>query len=152
MWIDLETEQATETFATKFAACLTAPLVITFSGDIGAGKTTFIRALLRRLGIQSAIKSPTFSLVESYQTELAYVHHFDLYRIQDQAELDYIGFRDYFDEQAVCCIEWPERLGQYLQWADVSITMRVKGAGREMQLLSASEAGTVFLDKLSGKK
>ena len=152
MWIDLETEQATEALATTFAACLTAPLVITFSGDIGAGKTTFIRALLRSLGIKSAIKSPTFSLVESYQTELANVHHFDLYRILDEAELDYIGFRDYFDEQAVCCIEWPERLGQYLQLADVSITMRLKGAGREMQLLSVSEAGTVFLAKLSGKK
>ena len=148
MWIDLLTEEATERLAARVSKCLDAPLVLTFSGDIGAGKTTFIRAMLRSLGIESAIKSPTYSLVESYQTDRVNVHHFDLYRIQEEAELDYIGFRDYFEEKAVCCIEWPERIGQYLQWADVSITMRLQGVGRQMQLSAVSAAGTVFLDKL----
>ncbi len=149
--IDLPTEQASEKIATRIADCLTSPLILTFSGDIGAGKTTFIRAMLRSLGVKSAIKSPTFSLVESYQHLHWHIHHFDLYRIHDEAELDYIGFRDYFKDNAICCIEWPERATDYLAWADIGFTLSTKGRGREMQIEAFSPAGKVVLSYMKGE-
>ena len=151
MIIDLPSELASENMAIRTAACVLTPLVLTFSGDIGAGKTTFIRAMLRSLGVKSAIKSPTFSLVESYQGNHLQIHHFDLYRIHDEAELDYIGFRDYFSDNALCCIEWPERASRYLALADVGFSLSIKGAGREMQLCALSPAGAAVLSCLAGE-
>ena len=150
--IDLPTERTSEKMAAQIAACLVSPVVLTFSGDIGSGKTTLIRAMLRCLGVKSAIKSPTFSLVESYQDESLHIHHFDLYRIHDEAELDYIGFRDYFGGNSICCIEWPERAPSYLPWADVGITLSLKGAGREMQISALSPVGSAVLSCIAGEK
>ena len=151
MLIDLPTELASEKQAAGIAACLVSPLVLTFSGEIGTGKTTFIRAMLRSLGVHSAIKSPTFSLVESYQAGPLQIHHFDLYRIHDEAELDSIGFRDYFSANAVCCIEWPERAPRYLSCVDVGFSLGLKGAGREMQIHAFSSAGAAVLSCLAGE-
>ncbi len=141
--IDFPDERATEQMAGRMAACLVAPLVLTFSGEIGAGKTTFIRAMLRAFGVRSAIKSPTFSLVESYQSNCLQIHHFDLYRIHDAQELDYIGFRDYFAENAVCCIEWPQRIT--LDKVDIAFRLALKGAGRELHADALSAAGVEIL-------
>ncbi len=149
--IDLPNESATIALAIKFAACVQAPLVLTFKGDIGAGKTTFIRALLRQLGVSSTIKSPTFSLVESYFCTDFQLHHFDLYRIHDESELDFIGFRDYFSVNAVCCIEWPQRAPSHLLRVDVELSLSIKGAGREMQLHPLSAAGALVLSSLTGE-
>ena len=149
--IDLSTEAVTEGFARVLARCLTPPLVLTFSGDIGAGKTTLIRAMIRALGIQTAIKSPTFSLVETYQSTLGHIHHFDLYRIVDEAELDYIGFRDYFRDNAICCIEWPEQAPTYLLQTDLRLTLSVKGAGRVLHCSAMSAAGEAVLSCLIGE-
>lgn len=149
--IDLPTEAASEQFAVRLAACLVSPLVITFSGEIGAGKTTLIRAMLRSLGVTSAIKSPTFSLVESYTVRNLQIHHFDLYRVHDESELDYIGFRDYFSNDAVCCIEWPERVVSYLGNADVAFSLNLKSAGREMHARALSPAGAFMLSCLPGE-
>lgn len=151
MVIDLPTEQMSELVARRIAACLVSPLVLTFSGEIGAGKTTMIRAMLRSLGVSSAIKSPTFSLVESYQAGDKQIHHFDLYRIHDETELDYIGFRDYFSTNAICCVEWPERVNYYLDWTDIEISLSMKGLGREMQINAQSPAGAVLLSCFSGE-
>ncbi len=147
----LPDEQASEKMAARLAVCLHSPLVLTFSGNIGAGKTTFIRAMLRSLGVQTVIKSPTFSLVESYQGTHLQIHHFDLYRIHDETELDYIGFRDYFSDNAVCCVEWPERAPGYLASADVKLTLELKGVGREMQLSALSSTGAAVLSCLAGE-
>ena len=149
--INLPTERASKEVAARLAACLVSPLVIAFSGEIGAGKTTLIRAMLRSLGVTSAIKSPTFSLVESYQTNHLQIHHFDLYRVQDETELDYIGFRDYFSEDAVCCIEWPERVSSCLENADIRFSLHVKGVGREMHIHAYTPAGTSMLSCLLGE-
>lgn len=149
--IDLPSEQACEQVAKRLAACLVSPLVMTFTGEIGAGKTTLIRALLRDLGVTSAIKSPTFSLVESYQINHLQFHHFDLYRVHDESELDYIGFRDYFSDDAVCCIEWPERAARYLESADIGFSLSVKGVGREMQIQALSPTGVAMLSCFFGE-
>ena len=151
MIIDLPTEHATEKMAGRIATCLVSPLVLTFRGEIGAGKTTLIRAMLRCLGVNSPIKSPTFSLVESYQSTHFQIHHFDLYRIHDETELDYIGFRDYFKDNAICCIEWPERASCYLRCADIEFTLGLKGAGRKMKIDALSPAGAAVLSCLSGE-
>jgi tRNA threonylcarbamoyladenosine biosynthesis protein TsaE len=149
--LDLKNELASEQFANQLALCLSAPLVITLSGDIGAGKTTIIRAMLKKLGVQSAIKSPTYSLVESYWCQNMHIHHFDLYRIHHEDELEYLGFRDYFSNQSICCIEWAEHAGKALPRADIRFNLSIKGAGREMQIIASSVAGKSILACLAGE-
>jgi tRNA threonylcarbamoyladenosine biosynthesis protein TsaE len=148
--VNLPTVQMTEQIAGRLTECLVAPLVLTLSGEIGAGKTTFMRAVLRHLGVASRVKSPTFSLIESYQTPHFQVHHFDLYRIQDESELEYIGFRDYFSETSVCCIEWPEKASSSLALVDVELSFKVMGKGRQMHALAHSEIGIKVLSYLTG--
>jgi tRNA threonylcarbamoyladenosine biosynthesis protein TsaE len=148
----LDNEKASEQFGAQLASYLSAPLVITLSGDIGVGKTTIIRSLLRNLGIQSAIKSPTFSLVESYFCQGLHVHHFDLYRIHNEEELEYIGFRDYFSNDNVCCIEWAEHAGKTLPPADIRFNLSIKGAGRELQIIASSSAGKRIMASLADKR
>ena len=147
----LSDEQASEQWATSLAQQIKAPLVLSFSGDIGAGKTTIIRAMLRALGIQCAIKSPTFSLVESYTCNDFVVHHFDLYRIHHEDELEYIGFRDFFAEQNICCIEWAEHAGQLLPEVDILFKLKVKEIGRELEITAFSAAGQKMLAGLTGE-
>jgi tRNA threonylcarbamoyladenosine biosynthesis protein TsaE len=149
--LDLPDEKASEYFAACLARSLSPPLIISFSGDLGSGKTTIIRAMLKCLGVQSAIKSPTFSLVESYHCSHFLVHHFDLYRIHHEEELDYIGFRDYFIQESICCIEWAENAGNALLNVDIRFKLNIKGAGREMQIMALSVAGKKILACLTGK-
>lgn len=148
---DLPDEKASEDFAARLASCLSPALIIALSGDLGTGKTTIMRAMLKYLGVQSAIKSPTFSLVESYICNNFIVHHFDLYRIHHEDELEYLGFRDYFTKESVCCIEWAENAGKSLANIDVCLRLSIKGAGREMQLRALSAAGKKILARLVGE-
>jgi tRNA threonylcarbamoyladenosine biosynthesis protein TsaE len=150
MLFHLPTEDESIKFATTLAKFIKPPLVITFSGEIGMGKTTLIRSLLRSLGVSSAIKSPTFSLLESYDLGRMQLHHFDLYRIQDETELDYIGFRDYFGVSDVCCVEWPNRAEKYLADVDLAFKLVRKGEGRDMQVDALTPAGNTLLAGLAG--
>jgi len=100
------------------------------SGDLGAGKTTFIRGILQALGCGDLVVSPTFSLVESYQNTKFTVHHFDLYRLADKEELELIGFRDYFDGDNVILIEWPQRAMEMLVAANYDIDIQQQGETR----------------------
>ena len=148
--LDSPNEKMTEHLALHLAKTLSAPLIIGFSGEIGAGKTTFIRAMLRALGILGAIKSPTYSLVESYFTKDLQIHHFDLYRIQEDAELEYIGFRDYFTTQAICCIEWPEKAQISLDAIDLQLTLSTQNTARKIQMRAKNSAGYNVLTLFSG--
>ncbi|KTD50396.1 ATPase or kinase [Legionella quinlivanii] len=150
--IKLIDESATQEAAFLLASCIHSPLVISFSGEIGAGKTTFIRALLAELGVKSIIKSPTFSLVESYNCRSWPIHHFDLYRIHDEDELEFIGFRDYFDDNAIICVEWPERAKHSIKSLDLWITLMITGSSREMIIESLSAAGDKVLFCFEGKE
>jgi tRNA threonylcarbamoyladenosine biosynthesis protein TsaE len=144
--IYLPTEQDVVRWVNCWASFVTPPLVMAFIGEIGAGKTTTIRAMLRALGIQTAIKSPTFSLVESYN--LPCVHHFDLYRIHDECELELIGFRDYFTADAVCCIEWPERAPSIQHLIDVTLNIQFNDVGRDFFITAKTFAGERVLEKM----
>ncbi|STX29854.1 ATPase or kinase [Legionella beliardensis] len=148
----LPNQESCEEKARCFAHYLVSPLICTFSGDMGAGKTTFIRAMLRELGITSAIKSPTFSLVESYECKDLQIHHFDLYRIVEESELDYIGFREYFADNTICCIEWPERAPLSLVDVDLRFTLEVSNDGRQLTIEPGSAIGKQILSCIAGKQ
>lgn len=150
--IDLPDEISSERLAARLASCLHPGLVLAFCGEIGTGKTTFIRAMLRALGVQGPIKSPTFSLVESYPWQSLQIHHFDLYRIHNEEELEYIGFRDYFGAGDICCIEWPERAKASLSAVDLGFSLSVKGSGRFMSIEAIGTAGETILTCLTGNK
>jgi tRNA threonylcarbamoyladenosine biosynthesis protein TsaE len=149
--MDLIGEEASQEFAKQLAVFMVSPLVLTFCGEIGAGKTTIIRSLIRALGIHSAIKSPTFSLVESYHVNDFNIHHFDLYRIHQEEELEYLGFRDYFAQQCICLIEWPEHAGKSLPPTDIRFNLVIKGAARELQISALSATGKRIVQNLSGE-
>jgi len=145
MCFELPNEQATHALASSLAHCLISPSILTFSGDLGAGKTALIRGMLRALGVTSTIKSPTFSVVESYSLPHYAVHHFDLYRLGDETELEAVGVRDYFSSDAVCCVEWPERAPYLLVHVDVSFVFEFNHEGRTLIATASSDKGTSLL-------
>ena len=147
--VSLPNLDASMQFAKFLADFLHSPLTLGFSGEIGMGKTTLIRSLFTQMGFSGRIKSPTFSIVETYQLSDFDLHHFDLYRIVDESELDYIGFRDYFSPQAICCIEWPEQLGSYYLDLDLQFTLIRRGEGREMTIEAKSVTGQEVLEAIS---
>ena len=102
-------EDALCAIADQFVQQLVTPAVVHLTGELGAGKTTFARAMLRSLGVQGAVKSPTYTLIESYNVDLGVVAHLDLYRLEDPAELEFLGFRDLQEESVLMLVEWPER-------------------------------------------
>jgi tRNA threonylcarbamoyladenosine biosynthesis protein TsaE len=116
----------------KLAECLSGRGVIFLRGPLGAGKTTLVRGLLNACGHVGSTKSPTYTIVEPYQVESRKFYHFDLYRIADPEELEYMGFRDYLDEEALCLIEWPEKGADFLPGADLEITLAYEDGARRI--------------------
>lgn len=134
----LADEAAMLEFAAGCAPALAEGGVVFLEGDLGMGKTTFARGLLRALGYSGPVKSPTYTLVEPYMLEAVAVYHFDLYRLGDAEEMEYLGAREYFAEDNLCLVEWPQRGEGWLPQPDLRICIVASGTGREITLVPLS--------------
>ena len=146
--IHIASAEDMEALGGRLALCCRAGVRIHLSGELAAGKTTLARGYLRALGHAGAVKSPTFTLVESYELASRTVHHFDLYRMA-AGELEFIGIEDYFDADADCLIEWAERGAPVLPVPDLTLTLRVIDEGREVQIEGHGRAGDEIVSKLA---
>ncbi len=150
--IHLANEQQQLDFAGRVAKYIQPGMVIFLNGDLGTGKTTFVRGFLTALGHTGVVKSPTYTLVEPYQINDFSIYHFDLYRLADPEELEYAGGRDYFDGEAISLIEWPEQAEGFLPPADLMIHLEYGksgiDAGRDLTIESGSESGKKLMLQL----
>lgn len=148
------TEQDTLDLAARFARTLQETgnnkpgLVIHLQGDLGAGKTTFVRGLLTASGHSGAVRSPTYNIVQPYKINDQSIYHFDLYRINDPEELEELGIRDYFEVGNLCLLEWPEKGKGSLPAPDIIVSLSYVSEGRRIQLTAWSEKGRIILDKM----
>jgi tRNA threonylcarbamoyladenosine biosynthesis protein TsaE len=137
----LPDEAATQQLGMSLAGQLTPGMRIYLTGQLGAGKTTLVRAMLNALGHAGRVKSPSYTLVESYTISRLYLYHFDFYRFKDPNEWIDSGFRDLFAGDAVCLVEWPEKALGFLPEPDLEISMAVESTGRCATLTAHSEPG-----------
>lgn len=134
----------------RLAAVTAGRGILYLHGDLGAGKTTLSRGIIRGLGHHGAVKSPTFTLVEPYELGECRAFHFDLYRLADPEELEFLGIRDYFADGALCLVEWPQRGAGILPKADLDITISPHGSGRRLLLQPRSARGEAWCSVLGG--
>lgn len=145
-----------ETPMVEFGQCLgrvlksrlSAGATVFLLGDLGAGKTTMSRGILQAFGHSGPVKSPTYTLVEPYEFEAVQVNHFDLYRLGDPEELEYMGIRDYFSPASLSLVEWPHRGEGFLPQPDIHVTVTVCGSGRQLLLCAGTNLGEQALVEL----
>ena len=145
----LPDEAATLAFGAALAQALKPGLVIFLWGDLGAGKTTLTRGVLRGLGYSGKVKSPTYTLVELYTVSSLYLYHFDFYRFADPQEWEDAGFREHFNAETVCLVEWPEKAGDFLPVPDLRIQLEAEQDGRSLHIHAETEAGKQCLARLN---
>lgn len=149
--LDLADEAASVALGEALGRLLEATpgaVAIYLQGDLGAGKTTLSRGILRALGHRGAVKSPTYTLVEIYELAGRQLYHFDLYRLGNPEELEYMGIRDYFTGDSICLIEWPARGQGVLPNADLLIELALWQQGRRAILTPQTERGRALLQQL----
>ena len=145
----LADEEAMTAFGARIAKTTEGHGLIFLEGDLGAGKTTLSRGIIRGLGHEGAVKSPTFTLVEPYEIGDIRAFHFDLYRLVDPEELEYLGIRDYFEDDALCLIEWPRKGSGFLPKPDLTITISPQDSGRSLKILSQGSRGEAWCAALA---
>ncbi|MGH8750185.1 MAG: tRNA (adenosine(37)-N6)-threonylcarbamoyltransferase complex ATPase subunit type 1 TsaE [Burkholderiales bacterium] len=137
----LADERATLALGARLAPLLRPGLKIYLCGELGCGKTTLVRGLLQALGYHGKVKSPTYLLVELYTVSRLDLYHFDFYRFKDAEEWQDAGFREPFNGQAVCLVEWPEKAASRLPLPDIKINLQITGSGRDVTLEGITETG-----------
>jgi tRNA threonylcarbamoyladenosine biosynthesis protein TsaE len=147
--VSLPDADATIAAGERMAPELVGGMVVTLSGELGAGKTTLVRGMLRGRGWSGAVKSPTYALLEHYALSSLYFYHFDFYRFGDSDEWDSSGFSEYFHPAAICVIEWPERVAAWLPVADLALALKIDGAGRTLRAAARTPAGSACLSALA---
>jgi tRNA threonylcarbamoyladenosine biosynthesis protein TsaE len=140
--------EATERLGAALAAGVAPGRVLHLKGELGSGKTTLARGLLQGLGFRGRVKSPTYPLVEPYELPSLHFYHFDFYRLRDASEWLSSGFREYFNPEAFCVVEWPERAGATLPPPDLEILLEHAGEGRRAHLQAFTPAGEAWLSSL----
>jgi tRNA threonylcarbamoyladenosine biosynthesis protein TsaE len=143
-------EEAMVALGAEMAACLPPGAVVYLEGELGMGKTTLARGVIRARGHSGAVKSPTYTLVEPYELASGNVYHFDLYRLADPQELEYMGIRDYFEGDSLALVEWAQRGAGFLPRADLVVTIAVEGDGRRLCVGALSELGALCIAGLAG--
>ncbi len=121
--------------------------LIFLQGELGAGKTSLVRGFLRAMGYAGRVKSPTYTLVESYQIGGQTVYHFDFYRIGKAAELEFIGIHDYLTDAAICLVEWPELAENLLPTPDLVLQVEVQPCGRMLEIAAKSKRGQEIMER-----
>jgi tRNA threonylcarbamoyladenosine biosynthesis protein TsaE len=147
--IKLPDPAATEALGRNAAAGAAGGRVLHLRGELGTGKTTLVRGLLRALGHAGRVKSPTYTLVEPYELSSLHFYHFDFYRLKNRSEWEQTGFREYFNAQAMCVVEWPERAADLLPPPDLEIHLLFEGEARRAQATAHTEAGKAWLSSLA---
>lgn len=145
---DLADADATERCGAALARALSRPCVVYLEGDLGAGKTTLVRGLLRALGHAGSVKSPTYTLVEPYEVAGGTVYHLDLYRLNDPEELEFLGVRELGTGAAVVLVEWPARGAGFLPPADMILALAVHGEGRRARFEARTTRGADMIAHL----
>jgi tRNA threonylcarbamoyladenosine biosynthesis protein TsaE len=147
--VELCDAAATMSAGAVLARALRGGMVIAVAGDLGAGKTTLVRGLLRGLGWSGPVKSPSYALVEHYPFSSLYFYHFDFYRLSNSDEWETAGLSECFRDDSVCAVEWPERVAGLLPPADLELTLTPKGDGRLLAVRASSEAGSACARELA---
>jgi tRNA threonylcarbamoyladenosine biosynthesis protein TsaE len=149
MEILIPDEQAQGALGERLARHLPARLTVFLDGDLGTGKTTLARGILRGLGHRGTVRSPTYTLIEPYEIGARRVYHLDLYRLCDPEELDYLGLRDLIAEDALLLVEWPQRGAGALPGPDLTIRLEYVAHGRRLTLTGESAAGRGLVESLA---
>ncbi|MBI5911474.1 MAG: tRNA (adenosine(37)-N6)-threonylcarbamoyltransferase complex ATPase subunit type 1 TsaE [Betaproteobacteria bacterium] len=144
----LPDEAATRALGARLARVIEPGLFVYLHGDLGSGKTTLARGLLRGLGYQGRVKSPTYTLVELYTVSRLNLYHFDFYRFREPKEWCDAGFNEYFNDASVCLVEWPEKAAGLLPVADLGIAFAFAGDGRDLEIRAGTESGEACLNRL----
>lgn len=144
----LADEAATQALGARLAEALPARAVLYLRGDLGAGKTTLARALLRAAGHEGPVRSPTYTLIEPYRLPDSVYYHLDLYRLADPEELEFLGLRDLLDEDCVLLVEWPQRGEGLLPAPDLQLTLAPVGEGRHVEFEAGSAMGESIIRRL----
>ena len=146
--LHLADEAATYALGARLAQVIAPGLSLHLRGELGSGKTTLVRGLLRGLGYPGRVKSPTYTLVELYTVSRLNLYHFDFYRFRKPREWRDAGFNEYFNDASVCLVEWPEKAAGLLPVADLDIALAFAGDGRDLSIRAGTQSGKACLHRL----